>query len=133
MRASFLLLAGALGALTFANAGAVTQITPYGVQNGDFSVNPESVPPTGYSLVATIPAKTDRNDAEVQNRSTDLIKIVLDDGKGTAGATTIVSLAGASVSGGQGGAWSDGAFKGRIRVYVPTANTGTDTVEARQD
>lgn len=109
-----------------------TTSTQTGNTNADYSGNAESVPPAGYSLLATVPATPSRNEITIQNRSTDVVKIVIDDGNATAGTVSVISLGAAAASGGQGGGYSDNVFKGRARIYVPTANVGTDIVYASQ-
>lgn len=101
----------------------------------DRSVNGAAVPLAGYSLALTIPVNQKRNFIEVQNQSTDLIQMVRDNpapvGDGT--QVTSIMLTGAPVAGGQGGNWTSDTFKGRVRVYVPTANLGTDRIGAYED
>jgi hypothetical protein len=97
----------------------------------DGSLNQETIPPTGFTCTVALAVNYGRGIIEVQNRSTDAVRFILDDGAG--GHATIMSL-GAALAGGQdGGAWSDPFFMGRLQVCVPTANAATDTVAARED
>lgn len=86
----------------------------------DYSANATAVPVSGYVLLATIPAKANRNFVEVQNQSQQLIQLVRDDGAG--GNTTSLFLAPATVSSGQGSGWMSDTFKGRLRVYGPSSS-----------
>ncbi len=92
----------------------------------DYSANPAAVPLSGYVLIATIPAFA-RHEVEVQNQSTDLIQLILDDGNGN-NQTSFV-LTAASAAGNQGGSWSDTVFLGRVLIYAPNAS---DQVAADQ-
>jgi hypothetical protein len=98
---------------------------------GDGSLNAESIPPSGFTCTAQLGVNYSRAIIEAQNRSTDAIKIILDDGAGN--NATILSLAGAPSAGQAGQSWSDPYFKGRLRVCVPSANAGTDIVAVRQE
>lgn len=97
----------------------------------DRSVNGAIVPMAGYTLILTILPNMKRNAVEVQNQSIDLIQLVRDAGDGT--QQTSIMLTGAGVAGSQGGNWISQTFKGRVRVYVPTANIATDQVGAYED
>jgi len=92
----------------------------------DYSANPAAIPISGYVLIATIPAFA-RHEVEIQNQSTDLIQIILDDGNGN-NQTSFV-LTAASATGNQGGSWSDTVFLGRISIYAPSSS---DQVAADQ-
>lgn len=81
----------------------------------DFSANAATIPMSGFSLLATIPATPGRAGVEIQNQSAGTLQVVRDDGAG-ANQTTILLGPGAGV-GTQGGGWSSNTFKGRIRVY----------------
>lgn len=98
----------------------VTGGVPLGtIQSGttgtDFSANAATIPMSGFSLLATIPATPGRAGVEIQNQSAGTLQVVRDDGAG-ANQTTILLGPGAGV-GTQGGGWSSSTFKGRIRVY----------------
>lgn len=97
-----------------------------GTTGTDYSANAATDPIAGYVLLATIPAKLNRNNVEVQNQDVNLVQLVLDDGAGNNQTTAMLGVAGAT--GGQGGSWSDASFKGRVRVYGPS---GTQRVMAR--
>lgn len=94
----------------------------------DYSANVESLPPAGHTLLATVPAhsETARAQVEIQNRSTSVLRVVVESEDGT--QTTVISLAAAAAQYGQGGGWTSTTEKGRVRVYGPA---GTETVAVR--
>jgi hypothetical protein len=104
--------------------------TGAGSTGSDASANNPTLPPAGTSLVATLPATPTRAEWVLQNRSTDTIIEVRDDGAGN--NQTVLSLSGAATAGGQGGSDGSLTFKGRVRVYVPTSNAATDQVALAQ-
>jgi hypothetical protein len=81
----------------------------------DFSANPATIPMTGFVLLQTIPATPGRQNVEIQNQSGGLIQVVRDDGSGN-NQTSFMLGSGGGI-GLQGGDWSSGTFKGRIRLY----------------
>ena len=101
-------------------------VTHAGSPGTDFSVNKPTLPPVGYTKIASVPARETRNQVAVQNQSTDTVLLVRSDGLG--GNETLIVLSGAATAGAQGADWSSTTFKGQLDVYVPTANAGTDQV-----
>lgn len=96
----------------------------------DYGINQPSVPPAGMQLLITIPAgntaivpnssitgRTRAGGYSIQNQSLGLAYVVFDNGLG--GNLSIMSIAAATVVGGQGGQLVSGEapFTGRIRIY----------------
>ena len=121
------------------DGGALSHVTNFPVSYGvvqsgatpaDYSANAVAAPLSGYVLVSTIPATSSRANVEVVNLSGATVQLVLDDGAATTGTISSVLLAGGAGTPSQGGAWSDQAFKGRVRVYAPSSAA---IVTARQE
>ena len=76
---------------------------------------------SGYALIATIAANSNRFNIEVNNNSGSQIVIVRDDGTAANGNAPVNAsafpLAAGSGVGSQGGAWSSTTFKGRLQIY----------------
>jgi hypothetical protein len=85
-----------------------------------------SGPYASFVLLTTIPADEGRQLVQVQNLSTGLVAIVLDDGTTAVGAVpaagkaTVMSLSAAASAGGAGGTYQD-KFQGRVQVYALSA------------
>lgn len=94
---------------------------PAGSIGTDHSANAASVP--GSFLLATIAVNASRNGLRVQNQSTQLIQLVMDDGSG--GQVSNEFLPPGSVLNGQpvGSVWSSSAFKGRLRIFCGASSS----------
>ena len=104
--------------------GWVSRAGSFGV---DWSANGQTVPISGYALLATIPTKRNRNFIEVQNQSIYTVQIVRDDGTGAQQTSVILGPAGSSP--GQGGNWTSDTFKGRLRVFAANASAAVAIYE----
>jgi hypothetical protein len=86
-----------------------------------------SAPYANYVLLGTVPADQGRQFLSIQNLSTGLVVLVLDDGTTAVGSVptatkaTVESLAAASVAGGPGGGVYQDHFQGRVQIYAPSA------------
>ena len=104
----------------------------------DFSVNQPTLPNVGanfggsgpyanYTLIETVTINSSCVNIEIQNQSTDLIVLVLDDGRAAAAAAptgvSVKALAAAAVAGGQGGEWDSQTNKRRIQIYGPSGHS----------
>ena len=83
----------------------------------DYSANSGAPAATAGNLLLTIPATANRAFVEVQNQSSGTISLIRDDGAGN--NQTLILLAPGAGAGSQGGGWSSGTFKGRVRIYGP--------------
>lgn len=103
-----------------AGSAEIGFVGPSGSNGIDYSANAPSV--SGLSLLATIPANTARLGYFIQNQSTSVLTVVMDDQAGSL-TPTIVVLGAASSNGTQGSAIDmDGLpHSGRIRVYSTSA------------
>jgi len=103
-----------------AGSNEIGFVGPSSSNGVDYSTNAPSL--SGLTLLATIPASSTRLGYFIQNQSTSSLTVVMDDQAGSLTATIVV-LAGAASSGGQGGAIAmDGMpHSGRIRIYSSSA------------
>lgn len=112
------------------SAAVVCVSPPLGGTGSDFSANTLAVPLPGYVLIATLPATPSRAAWWIYNLSGAQVEYVLDDGQGTSGTVSVLLLAGGAGAPSQGGSDGNQSFKGRVRVYAPSASA---VVTVRQE
>ncbi len=95
----------------------------------DHSVNVPTASLSGYHLLKIVSPNPNRNALVIQNQSTSIVQLILQDGAGGNVASWFLG-AGTVAQNGTGGTFYSQTFKGQCNVW--SANT-TDSVLIRED